>query len=161
MCNICGKEVSDVKSHTKKVHEFMSLQPKTEFCDICGKGFVNRDGLLKHLKIHKERLPCPQCGIKVRNVDNHIEAVHTPDELKSHQCPDCGKGFINTLNLEKHQMNVHLKLRPYRCRYGCADSYNDISNRNQHEKKKHGKLFITAIEEKKRRMLEESQNCTS
>ena len=160
MCNICGKEFTDVKSHTKNVHELLSLQPKTVFCDICGKGFVKKDGLLKHLQIHKETLPCPQCGIKVRNVDNHIKAVHTPDELKSHRCPDCGKGFIYSQILEKHRMSVHLKLRPYRCRYGCADSYNEVSNRNQHEKKKHGKLFITAIEEKKRKMFEESQNYT-
>ena len=71
-------------------------------------------------------------------------------------------------------MNVHLKLRPYSCRYGCEFgnfviskkkllklkhmiffahfvihyefflAYNDLSNRNHHEKKKHGGLYIAA-----------------
>jgi len=64
------------------------------------------------------------------------------------QCQDCGKGFMAPHKLEIHRMNIHLKLRPYKCRYGCAFSYNDSSNRNAHEKKTHGKLFTTAKEEK-------------
>ena len=85
----------------------------------------------------------------------HHAHVHTPDNMKKYQCPDCGKGFWGQKDLESHQMNIHLKLRPYRCRYGCKDSYNDTSNRNSHEKKKHGKLFTTAREEKEKRMREE------
>ena len=76
-------------------------------------------------------------------------------------------------------MNVHLKLRPYSCRYGCEFgkfvfskrknnllklkhmffshfalhyelqffsclAYNNLSNRNSHEKKKHGGLYSSA-----------------
>ena len=41
-------------------------------------------------------------------------------------------------------MNVHLKLRPYECRYGCSFRYNDLSNRNAHEKKTHGQIFSKA-----------------
>ena len=44
-------------------------------------------------------------------------------------------------NIEKHKMNVHIKARPFNCRYGCAFAYNDYSNRNAHEHKKHGGLF--------------------
>ena len=40
-------------------------------------------------------------------------------------------------------MNVHIRSRPYNCRYGCNMAYNDVSNRNSHEKKKHGGLFQT------------------
>ena len=47
-------------------------------------------------------------------------------------------------------MNAHLKLRPYKCRYGCEFAYNDHSNRNAHERKTHGKLFTTVQEEKER-----------
>ena len=43
--------------------------------------------------------------------------------------------------LESHRMSMHLKLRPHYCRYGCDMSYNDTSNRNQHEKRVHGQLF--------------------
>ncbi len=156
MCNICGKEYTNLKLHTKEAHELLPLQPNTAFCDICGKGFLKKGQLMAHLKSHEEALPCPHCGIKVKHLDIHIATVHLPDKLKSHQCQDCGKGFKNISKLKVHQMNMHLKLRPYRCRYGCEDSYNDTSNRNQHEKKKHGQLFIRGSEEKKRRRLEEN-----
>ena len=80
--------------------------------------------------------------------------AHTPDEEKKYQCPDCGKGFLTNTVMEQHRMNVHLKLRPHSCRYGCDISYNDTSNRNQHEKKKHGKLFTTEKEEKLKEKIE-------
>ena len=102
-----------------------------------------------HLQTHREKIPCPQCGILVRDLQSHIAAVHTSDQDKRFQCQDCGKGFNGKKKLEDHRMNVHLKLQPYKCRYGCDFGYNDISNRNQHEKKKHGKLFMKKSKDEK------------
>ena len=100
------------------------------------------------MKSHEEKMPCPECGERVRHLKQHMRSVHTPDELKKFQCQDCGKGFEDKKKMEIHRMNIHLKLRPYNCRYGCNISYNDTSNRNAHEKKNHGKLFTTVKEEK-------------
>ena len=93
------------------------------------------------MKSHKEKTPCPECNTLVKNLDEHIKNVHTSDEDKKFQCQDCGKGFIKSYHLENHRMSVHLKQKPHQCRYGCDIAYNDRSNRNAHEKKKHGKLF--------------------
>ena len=41
-------------------------------------------------------------------------------------------------------MNVHIKARPYACRYGCGAAYNDSSNRGHHERKKHGGNYTPA-----------------
>ena len=41
-------------------------------------------------------------------------------------------------------MNVHIKARPYTCRYGCGAAYNDSSNRGHHERKKHGGNYTPA-----------------
>ena len=154
ICNICGAEVYNIKVHVQSVH---TIQSRSHFCHICEKGFKEKEVLTKHINgVHAERKPCPHCGQKVRLLDDHIMSVHTPDELKPFQCSECTKGFISKIQLKKHQMNVHLKLRPYKCRYGCDDSYNDSSNRNSHEKKKHGKLFTTAEEEKEKRLREEN-----
>ena len=76
--------------------------------------------------------------------------VHQTEEYKKFICEHCDKRFFTSASLNKHIMNVHLKLRPYSCRYGCEFAYNDVSNRNAHEKKTHGKLFITAQEEKEK-----------
>ena len=43
--------------------------------------------------------------------------MHVPDEEKRFPCPyGCGKGFISKRALESHEMNVHIKSRPYNCR---------------------------------------------
>ena len=88
----------------------------------------------------------------VKYLETHIKLVHDPTSLEF-KCEICGRGFNHKVYLDKHTMNVHLKLQPYKCRYGCDIGYNDISNRNSHEKKKHGKLFTTEKEEKIKAIL--------
>ena len=67
----------------------------------------------------------------------HMETVHKADHDKKFQCKDCVKGFIDKKSLQAH-MNIHLKVKPYRCREGCDMAYSDSSNRNQHERRVHG-----------------------
>ena len=155
ICNICGKiliSTTGLKSHHKAVHEIRELKCK---CDICGKPCVDSNALRVHRKTHTEKkAPCPICGMKVRILKNHMDNVHTKDEDKKFQCQDCGKGFMDKIKLEYHRMNMHLKTKPYNCRYGCDISYNDMSNRNSHERKTHGKLFLIAKEEKLKEKIE-------
>ena len=156
ICNICGKLLkgkSNLKYHIQTVHQILE---KKYFCEKCNAGFAFENGLNQHMRrVHSEKYPCPLCGENFfeHRLKRHIADMHTPDDQKKYQCKDCGKGFNDTKRLEIHRMNVHLKLQPYKCRYGCDIAYNDISNRNQHEKKKHGKLFTTAKEEKIKEIL--------
>ena len=148
VCNICGKVLSSrgaLNGHHRALHEIRELKIK---CERCGKLCVNAVNLKYHMRMHEEKKSCPVCGIKVRLLKEHIDNVHTTDEEKMFRCQDCGKGFIFENKLEFHRINMHLKTKPYNCRYGCDISYNDDSNRNAHEKKTHGKLFTTVREEK-------------
>ena len=148
VCNICDKTFknpSQLQSHNKKWHEVH--EPKHK-CDKCGETFIFIHELKRHKVSHEDKTPCPECGVKVRRLKLHMMQAHTPDDQKRFQCPDCGKGFLDKRTLGHHRMNVHLKLRPYNCRYGCDIAYNDTSNRNQHEKKIHGKLYTTEKEKK-------------
>ena len=153
VCTICGKLVmSSVMKQHLMTHEIRELKYK---CELCEKLFVDQKQALLHTRtVHKEKSACPHCGVMVRQLKRHIRSAHIPDAEKRHQCQDCGKGFIDKSDLRNHRMNVHLKLKPYSCRYGCDISYNDTSNRNSHEKKKHGKLFITEREKKLREKIE-------
>ena len=147
ICNICGKKCvnqSTLDYHIKKWHERQEGNIK---CEECGKGFFTYSALKVHKKAHQEKVPCPECGALVRRLELHMKTTHTPDDQKKHQCQDCGKGFIDKSGLKEHRMNVHLKLRPYKCRYGCEFAYNDKGNRNCHERKKHGKVFTTQHDE--------------
>jgi len=171
-CEICGKQFNSlggVQAHKRYSHEGICEQKK---CQECGKTFnnsillqrhidtvhervtchtcgekVGKWSLKKHLQSHEEKTICEICKKAVRNMKNHIRAMHTPEIQKSHECPECGKGFHKADNMQRHLMSVHLKQRPYKCRYGCSFAYNDISNRNAHEKKSHGQTFKPMNEE--------------
>merc|ERR1712226_692109 len=71
----------------------------------------------------------------------HIKINHISDEEKPYRCEQCGKGFIDRVILEMH-MNVHLGLKPFKCRY-CDNFYQNISNQNAHERKAHPELYTT------------------
>ena len=126
-------EISNIPSQT-----LLCCNP----CQICGAEFTSTY-YKSHLKTHDEKTVCNICNKEVSKtgLKEHMRRMHTKDEEKMFQCPDCGKGFTKLYALDKHKMNVHLKLRPYKCRYGCTFAYNDISNRNAHERKTHGGLF--------------------
>ena len=165
-CEICGKQynsIDGVRVHKKKVHEEIRenkceecgkiferstllknhmevVHQEKVSCHICGGSYAKKH-LRTHLQTHREKTICTICEKEVRNLARHIESMHTSDDKKSHHCHDCGKGFTNTEVLRRHQMSVHLKLRPYKCRYGCTFAYNDQANRNAHERKSHGQVF--------------------
>ena len=145
VCSICGKSVNS--SHLLRAHTLQQHSGIEETCTICGKVFNTKGNLNKHMGTHQEKKPCPECGLMIRQMKLHMETVHTPDHLKRYQCNECGKGFHEKANLTKHNMNAHLKTRPYQCRYGCDMRYNDVSNRDSHEKKKHGQLYTTVNRE--------------
>jgi len=141
-CDMCGKLVlkSAMKDH-KEGHYDKKIP-----CPECGKEFRSERGLKSHMKRHVEKTLCPICNKKVLDLKLHVLRMHTRDEDKNHQCDECGKGFPLQSHLQKHKMNVHIKARPFNCRYGCTFAYNDLSNRNAHEKKTHGKLFEVEVQ---------------
>ena len=88
----------------------------TVFCDICNVGFKTKEKLRVH-KINK----------------------HLTDDQKPYVCSICGKGYAHKTKLESHQMNVHIRSRPYKCRadQNCGSDFNELANRNAHEKNVH------------------------
>jgi len=145
ICDICGYVIEISRGHSydsglkrMKEHKSTKHNPVLVPCPECSK-MVQQHYLRVHMKIHKIEI-CSVCGkeVKIKNFKRHV-AAH--NDIWLHKCSHCSKGFNNKQSMDHHIMSVHLKLRPYKCRYGCEFAYNDSSNRNQHEKKKHGALF--------------------
>ena len=155
ICNICGKILhskGSLSAHHKAIHGIRELNIK---CELCGKLFAEKFCLKKHMEtVHTEKEACPICGFKTHNMKNHNKTVHTKDEDKEFQCQECGKGFVERQHLERHKISMHLKTKPYNCRYGCDISYSDFSNRNAHERKTHGKLFLNIREQRLKEKIE-------
>jgi len=139
VCFKCGKSF-----HTKNsLHIHMQYVHNKEIsnCDKCGKDFEGPYRLQDHIRsVHRPK-PCPICGTMFQNLRLHMHTVHREEKDKKYVCDICGKGFLQKDKLNGHNMSVHIKARPFNCRYGCSFSYNDYRNRNAHEKKKHGGLF--------------------
>ena len=112
-------------------------------CQHCAKVFRNPACLAGHVKNMHISFECHDCGVTIvgyRKYCRHRMKAH--DKMR-YECDQCDKKFISNSALKCHMMNVHIRSRPYNCRYGCNMAYNDVSNRNSHEKKKHGGLFQT------------------
>ena len=152
-CSICEYFTDrgfKLKRHLEQNHVPNILNPASEStselsCDECGKVFLtNRSKKDHHKKVHNPRT-CSICGKTVKNVRSHIAIMHQEDSEKRFLCPQCGKGFIDSSSLGHHQMNLHIRSRPYKCRYpGCSrgeSGYNDRGNRNSHERRVHGAPF--------------------
>ena len=141
ICPHCGKVCETYGSlwyHKNIAHENGSYP-----CDSCGKIYTSKASLDDHVKriCQAKITPCTICGAMVKRMREHMAAVHLDDKDKRFQCGICGKGFFAEKKLRVHEMSMHIKARPHRCRYGCDIGYNDISNRNAHERKTHGQRF--------------------
>jgi len=144
LCDLCGEaspSKSHLTNHMKKVHGKGLLT-----CKICGKQLVSKSGLSTHKKTHLGPEQCPICGDFFKQLKVHMNQKHRDDSEKNYQCDVCNKGFLTMYEVNKHKMSAHIKARPYNCRYGCTFAYNDKSNRNAHERKKHGGVFTNGAE---------------
>ena len=114
----------------------------------CKQVFKSLKGVEGHNKReHSVRKPCPECGkeFSYRYLNEHISNMHKTEEEKHKRCDQCGKGFGQTYDLNQHKAIVHEGKRFY-CRFPECEKkeqpYRDSSNRDSHEKKKHGGTFL-------------------
>ncbi len=140
VCHVCGKTTP-----TRAALSVHMLDHRVYKCAACAIQITGRHRYARHVATqHTGSWPCETCGavFKAKQyLTKHCAVMHTSDEAKPHRCTDCGKGFVTSNALKTHMMNVHIKARPYACRYGCGAAYNDSSNRGHHERKKHGGNF--------------------
>ncbi|XP_063794063.1 oocyte zinc finger protein XlCOF7.1-like isoform X2 [Pseudophryne corroboree] len=150
-------ELTDSSKRSRK-----SESERKSPCDMCGKKFVSKASLARHVKTHTgdRPYPCPMCG-KRFSCKNHVlthQRTHTGERpfscdlcprkflnhshLVLHQvvhtrekpfsCPDCGKGFTRQSSVNKH-IGIHAEKKPFVCKE-CGKSYCQYANLVVHQR---------------------------
>ena len=122
-----------IEQPQKRLHESIPT-----ICEICKIEVKNCYVVTQHEQnAHSMPRACAVCGGMFKQIKVHMQTVCAPESEKKYQCKDCDKGFRDKARLGNHIMNVHIKSKPYQCRFGCENRYNDTSNRLAHEKRRH------------------------
>ncbi|KAK7079312.1 hypothetical protein SK128_006473 [Halocaridina rubra] len=85
-------------------------------CNLCGKAFKLKGGLIQHEKTHSSDRPyvCPECGKLFRH-PTHLQQhhrIHTGE--KPYECSFCDKTFRQRTSLTQH-LRIHTGEKPYAC----------------------------------------------
>ena len=113
-CTICGhayRTVPALKMHKLRNNHY-NVTEKTDLpsiaCDKCGKRFLSRYELNRHIMTHTGEKPyrCSTCNKSFgdkSNLRNHMK-IHKDN--RSYTCDICERGFLHLKSLRKH-MKVH------------------------------------------------------
>lgn len=107
---------------------------KPHNCNICGRHFTQKSGLLLHKRIHTDNKPfgCRICGKKFTQIGhlNTHKRTHTNDKFYS--CDICYKQFETRGNLKTHKM-VHVEEHYglYKCEV-CGERFTYSGNLRKH-----------------------------
>ncbi|KAJ8306265.1 hypothetical protein KUTeg_016810 [Tegillarca granosa] len=111
-------------------------------CPVCGKSYINRDSLSKHLEVHAGFV-CSICGKSYTtksNLQTHMRKHNGEDKpfncthcektftslsvlrvhLRTHtgekpfECPTCGVSFAKNIHLRRH-LSIHTGIKPHEC----------------------------------------------
>ena len=130
-CEFCGKLFLRKDNLTRHVKSHLNLR---EFpCTECDKAFNSKPDLKNHLKIHAaKRVASAQNG--ENGTTGEEENI---DSLWKHKCEFCGKLFLKKDNLIRH-VQSHLNLREFKCTL-CDRAFNSKYELKNHLKVHHDK----------------------
>ena len=110
-------EITNVKSVEVAKILTISEDRTDNRCEICSKSFVSRNLLQTHFEFdHKNYLAAKQN----QGLVDHKKAVY--HNMKDNtKCENCGKGFSSKGKLKRHILEVHEKVKDYKCVFCTLD----------------------------------------
>ncbi|XP_003451195.1 zinc finger protein OZF [Oreochromis niloticus] len=138
----CRKKSDSKRAEKAAVSESegqSETRKKTHQCDICGKTFQFKSGLIAHVRVHTGEKPylCSTCGKAFKYKSKLVvhTRVHTGE--KPYSCSICGKTFLLRSLLTTH-FRVHTGEKPYSCST-CGKVFASNSKMNAHRRVHTGK----------------------
>ncbi|XP_053567414.1 oocyte zinc finger protein XlCOF6.1-like [Bombina bombina] len=128
----CGKYFLK-RSHLFK-HLKMYTGGKGFSCSGCGKCFNKKSNLITHQKIHtgEKAFSCADCGKCFTVKSTLLAHQKTHTGEKSFSCSDCGKCFTQIANLIRHQ-TIHTGEKAFSCS-DCGKCFTLKQTLNRHQK---------------------------
>ncbi|KAG5669052.1 hypothetical protein PVAND_016953 [Polypedilum vanderplanki] len=126
ICKICERSFSSKQQ--LKVHQRLSHSEGLKIalfqCDLCGKEFKYRHGVLYHMQVEhikgpKKEYNCDVCG-KIFDMKEKVR-LHLKHHSGFTDCHLCGKR-VKTINMGHHNRYVHTKERKFKCQL-CGTSF--------------------------------------
>ncbi|XP_053565218.1 oocyte zinc finger protein XlCOF7.1-like [Bombina bombina] len=116
------------------LHLLQNQRHMGNLCSECGKCFLKKSHLYRHLKIHtvKRQFSCSMCGKCFNHKRNLVvhQKIHTGE--KPFSCSICGKCFNTKTNLVSHQ-KIHTGEKPFSCSI-CGKCFNSKTNLVAHQR---------------------------
>ncbi|XP_034482118.1 zinc finger protein 470 [Drosophila innubila] len=145
VCEECGatfNQTANLKYHRRTKHPTAAEAAENarnneqHYCDVCQKHFHSRYTLKYHtMQQHSDadgvQHECQICGRRLAKrfmLVQHM-LMHTADKMP---CEHCGRLFARKFELEAHIRAVHLKLKPFDCKY-CSESFASRKTLRHHE----------------------------
>ncbi|CAH1784142.1 unnamed protein product [Owenia fusiformis] len=132
-CSLCPKSFGYLNSFKMHVAGH-SKQERTFICDQCGKGFLNKTGLINHEGTHitVKAYKCSHCDkmYKTETLRKLHERRHTTDASR-YICDICGLTFMYKSSLASHT-NVHNEDRKFECAI-CKASFKSPASLYTHK----------------------------
>ncbi|XP_064538857.1 zinc finger protein 93 [Drosophila montana] len=153
VCEQCGatfNQTANLKYHRRTKHPTAdeaaanARASEQHFCDICQKHFHSRYTLKYHTMQQHQGAGDPdaaaagvtmhECQVCGRRLAKRFMLVqhmlmHSAEKLP---CEHCGRLFARKFELEAHIRAVHLKLKPFGCKY-CEESFASRKTQRHHE----------------------------